>query len=81
MVAKALKSKDFGLAPYAHLLKDVSLFSGFYSQLSYFHVKRDGNKVAYSLARLALTSQHCTVRIEDVPSCILPFVQANLTTL
>ena len=74
VVAKALKCKEFGLAPYAYLLKDVSLFSGLYSQLSYSHVKRDSNKVAHSLARLVLTSQHCTVWIEDVLSCPLPFV-------
>ena len=39
VVAKALKCKEFGLAPYAHLLKDVSLFSSLYSQLSYSHVE------------------------------------------
>ena len=78
VVAKALKCKEFRLVPYAHLLKDVSLFSGLYLQLSYSHVKRDGDKVAHNLARLALTSQHCTVWMEDVPSCTLPFVQADL---
>ena len=81
VVAKALKCKEFGLALYVHLLNDVSLFSNLYPQLSYSHVKRDGNKVAHSLARLALTSQHCTMWIEDVPSCSLPFVQADLAAL
>ena len=61
VVVKALRCKEYGLAPYAHLIKDLSLFSGLYSKLSYSHVKRDGNKVAHSLARLALTSQSCTV--------------------
>ena len=56
VVAKALKCKEFGLAPYAHLLKDMSLFSSLYSQLSYSHVKRGSNKVAHNLVRLALTS-------------------------
>ena len=81
VVAKALKCMEFGLALYVHLLKDVSLFFGLYSQSSYSHVKRDGNKVAHSLVRLVLTSQHCTVWIEDVPSCTLPFVQADLAAL
>ena len=81
VVAMALKCKEFGLAPYAHLLNDVSLFFGLYSQLSYSYVKREGNKVAHSLARLALTSQHCTVWMEDVPSCTLPFVQDDLAAL
>ena len=39
VVAMALKCKEFGLVPYAHLLKDVSLFSSLYSQLSYSHVE------------------------------------------
>ena len=81
MVVKALTCKEFGLAPYAHLINDVSLFSDLYSQLSYSHEKKDGNKVVHSLTRLVLTSQHCTVWIEDVPSCTLPFVQADLAAL
>ena len=81
VVAMALKCKEFGLAPYTHLLNDVSLFFGLYSQLSYSYVKREGNKVAHSLARLVLTSQHCTVWMEDVPSCTLPFVQDDLAAL
>lgn len=80
VVVKALRCKEYGLAPYAHLINDVSLFSGLYSELSYSHVKRDGNKVAHSLVRLTLTSQSCTVW-EDVPSRTLPFVQTNLAAL
>ena len=81
VVVKALRCKEYGLAPYAHLIKDVSLFSGLYSELSYSHVKRDGNKVAHNLARLALTTQSCTVWMEDVPSHTLPFVQVDLAAL
>ncbi|XP_075645735.1 uncharacterized protein LOC142616862 [Castanea sativa] len=81
VVVKSLTSKECGLTPYSQLLNDVSLFSGFYSQLSYSHVKRDGNKVAHSLAKLALTTQSFTVWMEDVPSCTLPFVQADLAAL
>ena len=81
VVVNALTCKEFRLAPYAHLINDVSLFSGLYSQLSYSHVKRDGNKVAHSLAKLALTSKSCLVWMEDVSPCTLPFVQADLAAL
>ena len=81
VVSKALKCKEFGLAPYAHLLKDVSLFSGFYSQFSYSHIKKDGNEIIHSLVRLALTSQQCILWIENVPSYTLPFVQTDLTAI
>ena len=81
VVVKALSCKEYGLALYAHLIKDVSLFFGLYSKLSYSYVKRDGNKVAHSLVRLALTTQNCTVWIKDIPSYTLPFIQANLAAL
>lgn len=61
MIVKALRWEDNGLAPFAHLINDVSLFSGLFSVLSYSHVRRDGNKVAHSLARLALTSPICII--------------------
>ena len=71
---KALRCKEYGLAPYAHLINDMSLFFNLYSELSYSHVRRDGNKIAHNLVRLALTSQSCTVWMEDVSSRTLPFV-------
>ena len=61
LVAKALKCKDNGLAPYAHLINDVSLFSSSFSELSYSHVRRDDNKVTHRLARLVLISPSCIV--------------------
>ena len=65
LVVKALKCKDNGLAPYGHLINDVSLFSGSFSELSYSHIRRDGNKVAHSLARLALTSDNTKLYCVD----------------
>ena len=78
---KALRCKDNGLTPFAHLINDVSLFSSLFLELSYSHIERDGNKVAHSLARLALTSPSYIVWMEDVSYHTLPFVQANLTAL
>lgn len=78
VIVKALRNNDNGLTPFAPLINDVSLFSGLFSELSYSHIKRDGNKVAHSLARLALTTLGCTVWMEDIPSRTLPFVQADL---
>ena len=33
VVVKALRCKEYGLAPYAHLINDVLLFFGLYSEL------------------------------------------------
>jgi len=41
----------------------------------------DGNKVAYSLARLALILPNCTVWMKDVLFRTLPFVQADLVAI
>ena len=81
VIVKALRNRDNGLTLFAPLINDVSLFSGLFSELSYSHIKRDGNKVVHSLARLALTTSGCTVWIEDVPSRTLLFIQADLAAL
>ena len=81
LVVKVLKCKDNGLAPYGHLINDVPLFFGFFSELSYSHIRRDGNKIAYSVARLALTIPSCIVWMKNVPLRVLPFVQADLAAL
>ena len=78
---KALRNTDNGLTPIAPLKNDVSLFLSLFSELSYSHIKRDGNKVAHSLARLALITPGCTVWMEDVQSHTLPFIQADLVAL
>ena len=81
LVVKALRCKDNGLTPFAHLINDVSLFSCLFLELLYSHIGRDGNEVAHNLARLTLTSSSRTVWIEDVLYHTLPFVQANLAAL
>ena len=81
VIVKALRNNDNRLTPFAPLMNDVSLFSGLFSELSYSHIRRDGNKVAHSLARLALMTPSCTVWMEDVPSHTLPFVKADLLVL
>nr|XP_023912177.1 uncharacterized protein LOC112023787 [Quercus suber] len=81
VIVKALRNNDNGLTPFAPLINDVSLFSGLFSELSYSHIRRYGNKVAHSLVRLALMTPGCTVWMEDIPSRTLPFVQADLAVL
>ena len=74
VIVKALRNKNNVLISFAPLINDVSLFSSLFSELSYSHIRRDGNKVAHNLTRLVLTTQNYTVWKEDVPSYILPFI-------
>ena len=69
---KALRNRDNGLISYGPLINDVSLFTGWFSEFSYSHIWRDGNKVAHNLAMLVMITSKCTW-MEDVSSCTLPF--------
>ncbi|KAL0014909.1 hypothetical protein SO802_001978 [Lithocarpus litseifolius] len=51
IVVKALCSSDKGLASYGWLVKDTALYSGFFSESSHSHTRREGNRVAHGLAR------------------------------
>ena len=60
------------------LIDDIRLATRFFSQLHYSHVKREGNKVAHSLARHVLCISNFVVWMEDVPLPFLSIVLANI---
>ena len=45
-----------------------------FSELSYSHVKREGNKVAHYLAKLAVNFPESVIWMEDIPQSISSFV-------
>ena len=51
---QALKAEDHNLSPLGLLVEDVKLFANNFVRLSYSHIKRSGNSVAYNLAKHAL---------------------------
>ena len=75
---QALKINDVKLASYGLLVTDACDLENKFSELSYSHTKREDNKVVYILAKLATNFPNCVVWKEDVPSVVLPFVQADL---
>ena len=78
LVMASLNSKDPGLASYGLLLQDTLSLSSVFSKLSYSHTKREGNAVAHNLAQLAVNLPNCVIWMEDVPSNVLSFYQADL---
>ena len=52
IITDALDGKETGLAVYGLLVEDACVFESNFSELSYSHVKREGNKVAHCLAKL-----------------------------
>ena len=53
VVIKALRKEEQLLSPTGLLLEDVRMLSQSFQKLLYSHTKREGNSVAYSLARYA----------------------------
>ena len=70
VVPQALKSKVVGLAAYGLLIRDAFSLAGNFSEVSYSHRKREGNKVAHGLAKLAVNSAECVIWMEEVPPTI-----------
>ena len=78
LVIKALATKDIGLAPYSLLIQDAYRCAQAFSLLSYSHTKREGNRVAHDLAKLAMTIPNCVIWMEDIPSEVVNSYQADL---
>ena len=67
---KALKSTEDSLSPIGLLVDDVKWVASSFERLVYSHVKRNGNRVAHSLAKNALCIPNFQVWMEDVSSHI-----------
>ena len=74
VVTQALKSKVVGLAAYGLLIRDAFSLAGNFSKVSYSHIKREGNKVAHGLAKLAVNLAECVIWMEEVPPSIYHLV-------
>ena len=81
VVTQALETKDVGLAAFGLLIRDACTLAGNFSDVSYSHTKRKGNKVADSLVKLATNLADCVIWMEEVPPSIYHFVQADLALL
>ncbi|KAK9992096.1 hypothetical protein SO802_027081 [Lithocarpus litseifolius] len=78
VVANALRTKNLGMASYGVFIDDARVLERNFIELAYSHTRRESNKVAHGLARLALNLSDTNVWMEDVPSSLSHFVQANI---
>ena len=81
VIIKALREEEQFFSPVGLLLEDVRMLSLSFQKLLYSHTKREGNSVAHNLARYTNSIPDFLVWMEDVPSCIQSFVQADLASL
>ena len=78
---QALKSEEHSLSPMSLLIEDVKVFANNFVKLLYSHIKRNGNRVAHSLAKNALCILDFQVWMEDVPSYFVSILQLDVVEL
>ena len=81
VVMQASKEEGSNLASVKPLIYDALSQSGSFTKLLYSHTKREGNKLAHSLARHAINVNEYVVWMEDVPLPLFSLFQANLAKL
>ena len=67
------------LVPYGLLLEDARFLSQHFDELRYSHTKREGNRLAHSLARYAVGIPDFLVWMEDVPPQFYSVFQIDLS--
>jgi len=78
---QALKSEEHCLSQMGLLIEDMKVLASNFLRLLYSHIKRNGNRVAHSLARNALCILNFQVWMEDVSSHIVSILQLNVVEL
>ena len=80
-VIAGLREDRMVLVPYGLLLEDARFLSQQFDELRYSHTKREGNSLAHSLVRYAVSIPDFLVWMEDVPSKFFSVLQTNLSGL
>ena len=78
---QALKAEEHSLSPTGLLIEDVKMFANNYARLLYSHIKRNGNRVAHSLAKNALCIPDFQICMEDVSSHFVSILQLDIVEL
>lgn len=74
VVCKALFATIFSFLTIGHIVKDLMSIASWLQTHSFSHTKRQGNSVAYALARRTRFFSHLLVWMEFVPPDISHFV-------
>ena len=64
---RAMMNGSFSSASFGHILADIKVLSSHFRHLVFRHTRRQGNKVAHSLARAACNFSPFCTWIEEVP--------------
>ena len=75
---RALKEDGIFLCTDSLFIEEVRSDARFFNELCYSHVKREGNKIAHSLARYTFEILDFVVWVEDVPPLLFYIVQVDI---
>ena len=81
LIMNSLKTGGDTIASVQPLVQDAIIFSNSYTKLLYSHCRRDGKKLAHSLARYSANVSDYVVWMEEVPQSLFSVAQNDLTTL
>ena len=76
-VVRSIREEDSSNAFVGQLVKDFMYIASLFQTYSISHVRRQGNSVAYALAREARMSFSLSIWMEDVPPNVLNFVSKD----
>ena len=81
LIVNSLKSGRANMASVEPLIQDATIFSASYTKLLYSHCRRDGNKLAHSLARFSIHVPNYLAWMEEVPHTLLSIAEQDVANL
>ena len=81
LIINSLKGAGHSIVSVEALLHDAMVFSNCYAKLLYTHCRRDGNRLAHSLARYSINVSSYVVWMEGVPDPLFTVVQQDVANL
>nr|POF25720.1 hypothetical protein CFP56_35478 [Quercus suber] len=75
----ALNSTSYSSSSFGHIIRDIKIAASVLIEVVYCHTRRQGNKVAHKIARLACNVPSFNVWMEEVPPDIAPLYVSELT--
>ena len=81
LIVNSLKSGRANMAFVEPLIQDATIFSASYTKLLYSHCRRDGIKLAHSLAKFSILVPNYLAWMEEVPHTLLFVVGQDVANL
>ncbi|KAK9988324.1 hypothetical protein SO802_028563 [Lithocarpus litseifolius] len=81
LIINSLKAGGKSIASVESLLQDAFVLSNCYSKLLYSHCRREGNRLAHSLARYSINVSNYVVWMEEVPTSLIKVVQQDIANM